>query len=745
MSRVKSFAALLIPSLTVFFSSACIMIVELVAGRLIAKHLGSSLYTWTSIIGVVLAGITIGNYIGGRLADRFAPRKTLSSLFGLASVACVTIVILNNIVGDWVWLWHLHWPVRVFMHVTLVFLVPSTLLGTISPVVAKMALDRGLATGRTIGDIYAWGAAGSIAGTFLAGFYLIAAMGTIAILWTVAGCLLLMAILYYARLWVLYIWAILLIVLIFLGMGSSVWAQETGATLALREAPNPNILYEDETPYCYVSVKRVSENPDRRLFIQDKLKHSEIVMDNLDDLRYFYTHIYAGITQGLRKSEDPISIMVIGGGGYVYPQYIEKHFPNSRIDVVEIDPGVTEAAMQAFGLFRNTKINSITMDARNYVDQLLLRQQSGQTIPRYDFIYEDAINDYSVPYQLVTKEFNDKIYEILTDDGVYMVNLIDIYSIGRFLGSMVTTLEKTFPYVSVVTEDSPRTIRSTFVVIAAKKTIDLQKILGNYLRGADMWYLSQEQLEDLRTKAGHKVMTDDFVPVENMLAPVVRQSTTDTLAIRLKEEAEEAKLLGHLEESIAKYRKLVEIESTMALLAYNEIAIMLVQQNKLEQAAEYFQKAIAYNEHAESKVNIAGIHLNLALILRESRPEESKRQFALAIDSFQKQLVKEPDSIKTTVILANTLREAGRLPESTEYFNKAVNLNPYDVNNHIALAQSREAQGLYDEAIAGLKKAIGFYARYNRTQEIEAMQKYVDLLEFKKARQLQDSGQKAAP
>ncbi len=82
------------------------MIIELVAGRLIARHLGSSLYTWTSVIGVVLAGITIGNYMGGRIADRFSPRKTLSVLFAAASVACVIIVIGNNLVGQWVFIWH---------------------------------------------------------------------------------------------------------------------------------------------------------------------------------------------------------------------------------------------------------------------------------------------------------------------------------------------------------------------------------------------------------------------------------------------------------------------------------------------------------------------------------------------------------------------------------------------------------------------------------------------------------------
>jgi len=184
------FLWIIIPSLTIFFSSGCIMIIELVAGRLIARNLGSSLYTWTSVIGIVLAGIAIGNYFGGCIADRFPTKKALAALFGLSSVTCVGIIILNNLVGQWAWLWQLSWPVRVLSHVSLVFLIPSTLLGTISPVVAKMALDQGFAAGRTIGNIYACGAAGSIAGTFIAGFYLIPMMGTITIIWTVGIILL---------------------------------------------------------------------------------------------------------------------------------------------------------------------------------------------------------------------------------------------------------------------------------------------------------------------------------------------------------------------------------------------------------------------------------------------------------------------------------------------------------------------------------------------------------------------------
>ena len=365
MNKSKAFLPILIPSVTVFISSGCIMILELVASRLIARHLGSSLYTWTSVIGVVLAGITIGNYLGGRIADRFVARKALAVLFGISSVACVAIVVLNNTVGQWLWLWHFSWPVRVFSHVAIVFVVPSTLLGTISPVVAKMALDKGLPIGRTVGDIYAWGAAGSIAGTFFAGFYLIAAMGTVNIIWMVGGILLLMGIVYYARLWVLYIWAAIFIALMAMGMAPAEWAENAGSSLALRAKPDPSILYEDETQYCYVAVEQVSQSPDKRTFMQDKLAHSRIIMNDILNLQYPYTKIYIGLTQGISADKDKLSVMVIGGGGYVYPRCIEKVWPGSRIDVVEIDPGVTEAAIQAFGLEKDTSIRTFNMDARN--------------------------------------------------------------------------------------------------------------------------------------------------------------------------------------------------------------------------------------------------------------------------------------------------------------------------------------------------------------------------------------------
>ena len=83
------------PNLIVFISSACIMILELVAGRIVAPYVGVSLYTWTSIIGVVLAGISLGNYLGGLLADRWASLRFLGGIFLLGGLSSLSVLFVD--------------------------------------------------------------------------------------------------------------------------------------------------------------------------------------------------------------------------------------------------------------------------------------------------------------------------------------------------------------------------------------------------------------------------------------------------------------------------------------------------------------------------------------------------------------------------------------------------------------------------------------------------------------------------
>ena len=157
------------------------MILELVAGRIIAPYVGVSLYTWTSVIGVVLAGISLGNYLGGWLADRYASLRLLGVLFllgGLSPVGILAVDALGRITPG-------EWPivVEILVLTAALFFLPSVILGAISPVVAKLAIRDLNKTGMTVGRIYAAGTVGSIVGTFATGFLLISWFGTHVIVW----------------------------------------------------------------------------------------------------------------------------------------------------------------------------------------------------------------------------------------------------------------------------------------------------------------------------------------------------------------------------------------------------------------------------------------------------------------------------------------------------------------------------------------------------------------------------------
>src|SRR5438045_9559864 len=85
-----------ISCLLAFISSACTLVIEIIAGRIMAPYIGVSLYTWTSIIGVVLAGMSVGNFVGGAVADRFASRRTLGLIVIAGGVATLSILVVTH-------------------------------------------------------------------------------------------------------------------------------------------------------------------------------------------------------------------------------------------------------------------------------------------------------------------------------------------------------------------------------------------------------------------------------------------------------------------------------------------------------------------------------------------------------------------------------------------------------------------------------------------------------------------------
>lgn len=200
------------PNVIAFFSNMAIMVLELVAGRLAARNVGSSNYTWISIICVILAGMSLGNWYGGRLADRHQPRRILWRLFLLAAGAVLLTYPLNLAVGALksalipLVVEYPHgsshlWGMAVFVMMGAVFFLPALVLGVLSPVVSKFAMERQASSARALGSVHSWGAVGAVLGTFLTGFVLVSAFSVTVILLLVAGVLALIGVVLGVPLW----------------------------------------------------------------------------------------------------------------------------------------------------------------------------------------------------------------------------------------------------------------------------------------------------------------------------------------------------------------------------------------------------------------------------------------------------------------------------------------------------------------------------------------------------------------
>lgn len=214
-----------------------------------------------------------------------------------------------------------------------------------------------------------------------------------------------------------------------------------------------------------------------------------------------------------------------------------------------------------------------------------------------------------------------------------------------------------------------------------------------------------------------------------MLAPVVRKSGVDLLAGKYQEIAHQLKLTGKFEQSITVYWELIELDPTTSITAYTEIANIKIQQGRLNEAAKAFQNAINYNQKAQTKTNMAGVHLDLALTLKNmGQSAKAKPHFQRAVEALKKKLIPDPDSPETLVRLGVALAELGRLNEAADYLQQAVNKNPSDFQSQLTLARILVKQKRYDEAVTVLKKAITVAPNQ---QALTELQTYLQLVKTK--------------
>ena len=492
------------PYFIVFSASACGLIIEIVASRLLAPSVGVSLFTWTSIIGVVLAGISIGNYLGGLTADRFPSPKTLGLILlgaGLTSLAVLPMLAFVSKLYD-----SLHILARIVLITSTLFLVPSVILGMVTPVVIKLRLRDLAQTGNVVGKIYAVSTAGSIFGVFVTGFVLIQWIGTRPILLGVAVFLVIMAVVF-GNLWRMRVVGAVALVL-FAGITAMGFATDSLETECQVES----------NYFCIKVREREIEGRTVRTLALDRLVHSYVDLDDPTFFVYGYEKIFADIATMVGHSKPQFSALYIGGGGYSMPRFLELTYPESHQEVIEIDPAVTQVAQEYLGLPRDTSIIMHHNDARMKIPEL----EHG----RYDIVIGDAFNDVSVPYHLTTMEFNEQVKQLLTEDGIYAVNVVDQYHSGGFLRAVVTTLRATFPYVYLLADskDFEEDNRFTFVVVGAMRPIAYADVyFASHAEGRgnpELTLMPQEELDEWLGRKRNILLRDDYVPVDNLLAPV---------------------------------------------------------------------------------------------------------------------------------------------------------------------------------------------------------------------------------
>ena len=288
--------------LIVFVSSTCMMVLELVAGRIVAPYVGVSLYTWTSVIGVVLAGMSLGNYLGGKLADRWASPRLLGIIFLLGSLFSVGILLSEELGVRLPAAWSI--VLRILALTAALFFLPSVLLGTVSPVVAKLAVRDLTKTGSTVGRISAAGTLGSIVGTFATGLVLISLFGTRLIVWGVSIVLFTMA------------------VILLLSSANRIRAPLAIAAIAFVVGADPGCyagvvevkLHSGDQLLLHQSPRGHPRWKPVRILVLDRLVHSYSSLDDPTRLVYGYEQVYAEATAYQAARRDPLRALFIGGG-----------------------------------------------------------------------------------------------------------------------------------------------------------------------------------------------------------------------------------------------------------------------------------------------------------------------------------------------------------------------------------------------------------------------------------------------
>lgn len=480
--------------ITVFTCGAMVMIWELVGSRVLGPYLGTSIYVWTSLIGVIMGSLSLGYWYGGKLADRNANFKNLSSIIFAAGIFIIIINVFKEDVMNSVIMVNADLSTRSLIASILIFFIPSTFLGMVSPYAAKLKISDLKNSGATIGNLYALSTLGSIVGTFMAGYWLIPSFGTQKIIYAIGIILVVNAILLSLKNHLFFKTSIFLIVL--------------GLALISPKNLDNKLVADIDSMYSRIWVYETTygtENKKIRALLTDSESIQSAMFLDSNELVFDYTKYYRLSSYYNKNIKDAL---VIGGAGFSYPKDFLNKFPEANLDVVEIDPKMTEIAKKYFNLEDNPRLTIYHEDGRVFLNS---------TTKKYDAIYVDAFSSITVPYQLTTFEAINNMKKALQPDGVIIVNTISSIDgqYNKFFVSEYKTFKACFSQVKVFPIMYPvDTYKRQNIILVATNSTEIDT--GTSSDPEINLFLSREWKKQVYDLNGI-ILTDDYAPVDSYM------------------------------------------------------------------------------------------------------------------------------------------------------------------------------------------------------------------------------------
>ena len=500
--------------LLVFIGGMASLGLEMLGPRLMAPFFGTSLFIWANQIGFTLIYLSLGYYIGGRVADRWPSARVLSGITTVAAlftglipfiskpVLYLAAVALNSEIPNIF--------IGSLFSVVLLFSVPTILLGMVSPFAIRLTLDTVGSAGRSAGDLYALSTVGSIIGAFLPVLVFIPYLGVQRSFFIISVTLLavsLWGLRPRARIAAAIPGALLLLPLL---------APQLVALGPLKTVSGigyGQIVFQQESLYNYIQVVRDSDGTMDLVLNEGHAIHSMYNPARVLNGPGWYTDYALAapyFATGPAVNMRPRLAIVGLAAGTVAKQYTDVFGP-SPIDGVEIDPDIVAVGQKYFAM-TEPNLHVTIADGRTFM------RFSKST---YDIVALDAYRPPYIPFQLTTKEFFQETRARMAPDGVLYVNASHVGHDYRLVQAFVNTLSQVFPSVYTLDVPSNAAISNTLIYATLQPTTlaGIEARLAQAPAGTPLGAVAAETaplLKVAHAQQGGIVFTDDEAPVEQI-------------------------------------------------------------------------------------------------------------------------------------------------------------------------------------------------------------------------------------